>query len=382
MTSQPSDQCQTPRIKSGTLDFHHVADVGWDIDLQAVRAILERNETKEGDIHLVKELPHLSLTPPPLVLGLGKSYNLSAEHLPPIEKATCAVADFGALSLRLRMKLDGLDLEQVKRLSSRIADEKVLTSCGEQLVRRVLEEIEPAVTRPFIRRFEEYQIFHLASLEQGDPIGLVAEHRSALAHILRAELQNLHPEQIDDALSLAKSYLAGDRTLIDTRAAVLLGNADFKDVQTVLAFAVVELLELRVLDDLLSERLTEPLKDNPLLPAAAPEFPRRRFNLRELEDLETAAAIQYNRITNPFRLLDDHFLADVYRLAAKRAGLEPWAKEVETNLSIIRGITENLIQEKHNRRALLLEAAVLLVIIYEAFHLDIPTVLQKWLSGQ
>ena len=115
--------------------------------------------------------------------------------------------------------------------------------------------IEGMVERPKISNYvEDYVIFQVNAAAPAD----VLSHAQDLARILRSEEAVLSEQEVREATSHWLSFGKEDVAIIDWNASLLFGDA-MEDVQAVLEFANVELLEMRALDQQLDDASIKPI---------------------------------------------------------------------------------------------------------------------------
>ena len=190
----------------------------------------------------------------------------------------------------------------------------------------------------------------------------VRAHATHIAQILRSERKPLSEQEIDDALGCRISYSTDDIAIIDWQATLMLGR-EVEDVQAVLEFANVELLELRFLDDRLDKLLDRFYK----------ALSRRRWRpwyrlhgganeLQRLAKLQMEASVLFEEVNNALKLFGDQFLARVYRLAAHRLHLPDWDASVLRKLQTIESMYGKLTDYQNSRRMEMLEWIIIALI--------------------
>lgn len=365
----PSQDIHT--VKSGSAELLYAGDCGWSIDTAKAEKFL----VKEGSPQLTILADDQTLRFPvrPLTVRMNDADPIKISEIESRRQVTFAVTDMGAISAKISFDLAGCTLPQIVRFSHQLEADTSgrIRKYGASLVNGLAQRIARYIEAPWESpAFETYRTFTIQELEKdGGVLELLNTHSTELAHILRGEKQGLAKEQIEDALKVAISYFSDERTIVDTRNAVFLGNASFKDISTVLGYTMIELLELKVLEAFLTAKLeTDHSASVSIANAAKFPFRGRRFSLTELHKIEQEAALQLGRVSNPLDLYDDQYLADFRRLIATRLGLNEWAEQVRDKLEVVREISNNLNERTNHRRALAVETGVFLLVAYEVWH--------------
>jgi len=194
---------------------------------------------------------------------------------------------------------------------------------------------------------------------------MLNSHAATLARILRGETAPLSQQEIADALACRISYGPDDATIIDWNAALVF-DRQAEDVRTVLEFANVELLEMRVLDahldkglessyDVVSRRRLGVLR---AIGSSAAE-------LRRIAQLQADSAMLFEGVNNNFKLIGDQYLARVYRLASQRFHLADWDAGILRKLATLESIYQKLADQQSHRRSEVLEWIIIALIAFE-----------------
>ena len=359
-------------IQKGAAKVLFVADCGWDIKIPELLQQLSSPKGSKQYRVLPAENTH-KFPVQPLALGLINPPTIQVANVTSNPEVSLIVTETGAISAEIQFDLKDHSLPQVIELAHHLDEDREgkLKELGTTFLRDLAEQSRRFIQNPRLGGLETYRTIAIETLKSDAPaIELLETHREQLGQILRGEIEDLAPEQVDDALSVATSYFKGERVIVDTRNAVLLGKANCTDVSTVLGFAVIELAELKALESLLS-KILEPKRSIGIRKNPKDEFPfkKGRFKLKDLHALETEIGKQLGRVYNPLDLFDDHYYADLRNLIAKRLGLEAWAEQVEKKLGVVKEISNNSNERGMHRFALAVEVGVFLLVAYEVWHI-------------
>ncbi|MDE2510591.1 MAG: hypothetical protein KGL74_05670, partial [Elusimicrobia bacterium] len=195
---------------------------------------------------------------------------------------------------------------------------------------------------------------------------LVAENRTLLAQILRADDELQSEQEVADALLCEVSYGAEDLTLVDWVSALVFAKAA-EDTRAVLEFGQVQLLELRHLDHQLDasldrcyEALTRTTKKRFALPATS-----AGNDMREIGQLQVESAVLFEGINNALKLLGDQYLARLYEQVAKRYHLDAWDDSILRKLRTLESIYAKIEDAQSSARLEFLEWIVIVLIALE-----------------
>ena len=352
-------------IVRGRCHALHAFEVGQRVDLDAARLLLGAAAKSAAIRHQRPAPAYFQITPAPLVvtqdlvpLRLG-AFNTNAS-------LDLKLYDFGAISATYVVPFAG-PLGDLVELSALLVERKDLSDDAERRVTRLLELVRPAVEKLTLAApREEYAVFQVEAWEPGvDLAGLVSQHGPVLARVLRAERGALGAQEIGEAMLGEVSYGPDDRAFVDWSAALLF-DRDAGDVLSVLEFANVQLLEMRLLDGQLDRHLdraydllVSPPWRGPRVPGS-PEADWRRVGRMQVD-----GAILYERVTNALKLVGDQYLARVYRQAAQRFHLGEWNAGILRKLETIEGIYRQLADRAASRRLEVLEWVIIALIAFE-----------------
>lgn len=340
-------------------------DVGFNIDLdEALRRM--KGDAERETVQQPRGGPGvLQFTPPPLRIPQAAP-TLALGQFQTKGEVEALMYDFGAVSIAYRIPLSG-GFDGLLDLSERLYGNPALREDSRRRVEALVHSAGPAIEKAHVPEFfEDYVIYQIERL--GGPLtpsAITTSRGSLLAQILRSERRALSEQEIADALACRISYSPDDLTLIDWNAAIVF-DREADDVRTVLEFANVELLELRLLDQKLDRALTEAYE------AISRRAWHRRIRtrvepggLRRVSQLEVDNAILFEGVNNTLKLIGDQYLARVYRLASQRFHLSDWDASILRKLATLEGIYQKMSDERSHRRMEILEWIVIILIAGE-----------------
>ncbi len=348
----------------GSCTVLFVHDVGAGIDLDAAeervgelrRRIRLRHMKRAAPSASEMEAPlHVSGTETPVPVGIFET-SLQVD---------ATIYEFGAICTRFRIPFD-VPPERLAELSDALYDHEGLLAVARERAARLLDALGPAVERPRLSELtEDYAIFHIRDAGGVAPDAWLHDHGGVSARILRGERGPLSRQEREDALSRPLAYAPEELVLVDWYAALLVGE-EMADEEAVLELALVELLELRHLDEVLDEALqaawdllARPRKGLPGLLAS------RARDLQRVAELRAESAMLYEGVSNAYKMLGDQYLARLYHAAADRFRLTGWDGAIERKLQTLSHIYEILADAAANRRIEALEWVIILLIAVE-----------------
>jgi hypothetical protein len=284
------------------------------------------------------------------------------------------IYDFGAVSVTQRIAFEGT-LRELLELSDALYEHAPTMEEARRVLGTVTGAIQQAVVRPLMADVLEcYVVFQLDDPRVADLVRKRNPDTDGLiAGILRSERKRLSEEEIADALASRISYGERDAALIDWNAAIIVDPGDAlpgapgagrggDDVRSVLEYANVELLEMRVLDDRLDHILDESYR---LVAERRTRLTGGNRGMNRIARLQMDSALLYEGVNNAIKLVGDQYLARVYRLAANRFHLPERDSTIERKLSTLESIYSKLQDRRSAVRLEVLEWIVIVLILVE-----------------
>ena len=346
-----------PSVTRGTCYVLFTYDAGLSINLDEAERHITAIKQRSRIRHKCRASQYFDYRPAPLrvtqavePLMLGDFRTGTSVDL--------VVYDFGAVSVIYSIPLEGPFLHLLAL--SRVLYENVLLSADSRhRVEDLQKAIESMVERPDISSYvEDYVIFHVDSPPTKD----VLQHPEHIARVLRSEETSLSEQEVREATSCWLSFGKEDAAIIDWNASLLFGR-DMEDVQAVLEFANVELLEMRYLDRQLDDALDQAY--DALSKRMGSRFRRPgsfEADLRHVAQLQVDSAILFERVTNTLKLIGDQYLARVYRLGSERFHLAAWDAGILRKLETLDSIYGKMADRAATRRMEVLEWIIIVLI--------------------
>ena len=353
---------------SGVATAYRLFDVGYEIDLERVDALLG-GDTRGRSVPVRAEGRAFEIRQPPLSARVGER-EIRVDGRSHRGVLQARFFDFGVCSLRLTVAREApCSWPEFVAFGNAFDASAGLADFFQGELTPLLERVRPAIERPRVAPvIEDYVVFRLHGIEsRGAPVtaadALTDDH---LVPLLLGEQRGLSVPARRELLGSRFSYYTDDLAVLTwDNALVVEPRADDQDVELVLEFANAQLLELRVYDALLDSELPA-LYDRI---AAA----RRRLQLSStyrglLGSVQARIADVteiVERAENAFKVTDDVYLARIYEKALELFRERSWRSGISRKLAIFRETYEMLNGEAQAARAELLELAIVLLIVFE-----------------
>jgi hypothetical protein len=359
----PSDLTEATALV-GVLHIYVALDWGDEVDLERARQLapaellkLARRSRTPSSISY-RPLP-LRFRLPLLPLELAELGAVAAE-------AEATVFDFGGVSLALRVPLE-LSPSALLRLAGSLSDPSQIVEAARRAIAPLFDQLKPAIQQPACSDLsEEYFVFQLVPGEPSTGVAqLLTSSANWAAGLVRLEDEPLGPDEVAEALRLRISYTPTDLFIPEWSAALLV-DRECEETLQVIAFANVQLLEYRHIDNRLDDRLAGAYRlIHPLAQRWLPFWARPGQQLRELGELRMEAHDLYERTGNVLKLVGDQYLARVYHLLAGRFHLEEWRHNIQRALEVAENAYQVVSDQAATNRMETLEWIVIILIGFE-----------------
>jgi hypothetical protein len=337
-------------------------DIGLAIDLTACQQLLAARPERVTLRPQPRTPQYVEYRPTPLYL----TQEASAQTVGASTSGTSveiALYDFGAVSLTYHIPLHG-PWRELLALSEALYDNASLLREAHQRVEQLLALVQEAVQRPHIADgVEDYIIFEIAAFTTPCRVEeFSTTYAQDIAQVLRVESRSLSIQEIQEALSHRMTHGLEDLIVIDWHAALLYGQ-EGHDIRAVLAFANVELLEMRYLDAQLDAALDQAYATLSVRVGHRLRLPgSSSADLQRIAHMQVDSAMLFEGVNNALKLLGDQYLARVYRLASQRFHLAEWDASILRKLHTLESIYAKIADRATNRRMETLEWIIIVLI--------------------
>lgn len=343
-------------------------DVAESIDLAKLRALLGARGGSAGRTFPRRTPEYVRFEQPPIVEP-GECVAFS-----PSLNVTCPVKyyAFGAVVIQVEVPFD-CDWKELIEQNSRWMDAPGVEPMVREVARQRLEAIKPAVMRPTGDLLQEsylvVEIHEISDPAGNQPTGddLVAAHGPELVQLIRGETSPLSPKSTEETLqSSSLSYYPSDLVVVGSHAAVVYdGPEDAAAVTQILEYAKMQLLEFRYYDQFMTRVLAEfytslERKRNALVSRWSLPGEAQRFNTIRLDVMELT-----ERIDNAIKFVSDIYYARVYRMAARRMGVEDYRTLVDEKLHTLGELYDSMLDRYNEMRSFVLEFLITVLALLD-----------------
>jgi len=348
----------------GVLHIHVACDWGDEVRLDEARQLapselLMLARRSRTPVSITYRPAPLRFRLPPVALRLAELGAVEAE-------ADVTVFDFGAVNVALRLPFE-LGAGAILRLAGSLSEPEDIVRRVRMAVEPLYAQLLPAIGQPgWSDLNEEYFVFHFPpGNSMSDLAQLGPEHQAWIAGLVRLEDEPLGADEVAAATKLRISYTPHDLFVPEWSAALLV-DAECEETLQTIAFANVQLLEYRLIDRRLDDRLAGAYgMIHPLVRRRLPFWKQPDRQLRELGDLRMEAHDLYERTGNVLKLIGDQYLARVYSLLAVRFHLDEWRRNIENALEVAQDAYQVVSDQAAAYRTETLEWIVIVLIAFE-----------------
>lgn len=341
--------------------FH---DVSEEIRLEQLRQILDAKQSEPVFKHPTPD--YTRFENPPIVEVLGEIVLSGGERV----HSQLKYYDYGVVSVHIELSFEG-DWQSLANLAATWVPSADLERHAEELVRRRLEKIGPAMVRPYGKWLrEDYYIFLLNEIT-GCPLGaeLLTQYGPKIAQIISGERSELARAETEDVLEANLSYYPRDLIVIGWNAALIYDTpAGAKTSVQILEYANSQLLEFRHYDELLTRELASVYGFLKYRPGFLKRWQMRREASR-LNTVTVEVTELVERADTAIKFVSDMFSARLYRLASSRVGVPEYKNLVNEKLKTAESLYRFLIEQFHQSRGFVLELMVVIILVIELIYI-------------
>lgn len=181
---------------------------------------------------------------------------------------------------------------------------------------------------------EEYSVFVVTGYT-GDPDQFL-KHRDVIVSLLKSELLDLDPQEVEYTLESRIKYGNNDLAIIDWDGAFLFDpTGDIEEDLELLTLANLQLLRHRILDHQLDGRLArmaEMLHNIPVAGTKRLQVKELSQRMKETMEIRTISISELQRLERDIKLIGDWYSARFYELAATKFKIDEWRKNIRSKL--------------------------------------------------
>ena len=350
-------------VVRGVLHIYAAFDWGDEVRLETARQLVP------AELHTLRRKsrtpPSIGYRPPPLRIPLAPLTVPLPILGPAAAQADVTVFDFGAVSTAVHVPFQA-DVKSLPAAASGLADCTAILGDIRRGTEPLFEKLCPSIENPFWSDLsEEYFVFQILPHTLPPVQTLLEQECEWLAALVRLEAERLSATEITEALRMRLSYGQQDLFLADWAAALIIDD-DCEEVLDVIAFANLQLLELRHIDSRIDKRLEETYSlIHQLARGSLPFWRTHTRPLRALGELKVEANVMLERSSNTLKLVGEPYLSRAYQLLGTRFHLDEWGQNIRRSISVLEGIYQVVIDQASAFRMEILEIIIMLLIVVE-----------------
>ncbi|MCX5632493.1 MAG: hypothetical protein NTW93_02275, partial [Phycisphaerae bacterium] len=180
---------------------------------------------------------------------------------------------------------------------------------------------------------EEYSVFAVTNY-QGDPDQFL-KHREAIVSLLKSEILDLDPQEVQYTLGSRIKYGNNDLSIIDWDGAFLFDPiGDIEEDLELLTLANLQLLRHRILDHQLDARLARMAELVHNIPVGEMHLRGKDLSqkMKETMEIRMISISELQRLERDIKLIGDWYSARFYELAAAKFKIDDWRKTIRSKL--------------------------------------------------
>jgi hypothetical protein len=360
-----------PIIRAGELIALRLFDVAYAIDLARAAALWSAHAGGESRRSRLTTAPPkaLAFDVPPLLLTLPSvQIDLGGDVVP--ATASARIYDFGLAALSLRVAVADLDWAAFSmrfNTLDRAVGPDASAPVWRDLLDRVRDVIAPAFDRPASSGIEEDYLIGLVRVFDTPTSAAQLRERVDIAALLAGETRALSEGAQRDLLKRSFSYYTDDMVVLGWDRAFVYEPRGDSDVADIIEVANAQLVEFRYYDELLDAELPAMYDRVEAAHRTVSLFASRRLArlAHRLYTLVAEVTELTEKVDNALQVTEDVYLARIYSEALALFRVPDVSAAVARKLAIIRDTYAALYDEASNRRAEILEIAIVLLIVLE-----------------
>ncbi len=356
------------QIVSGAVIACRLFDIADAIDLARVEQLwaqLPRRAVTRGRL----------VTAPPKAVAFGVApldipldpVTITIDGQPVLLEASARLYDFGVARLALRLNADHVDWDDYSRQVSRVDLAVAGSAIWLPLLAGLRASFGPALTGDIKPDLEEDYLIAFVREFNEAPSAQELTERVDLVPLLSGETRPLSEGARRDLLRQRFSYYVDDLVVLTWDRAFIYEPRGDLDVMDVLDVANAQFLEVRYYDQLLDAELPRMYDLVEAMQKSRPLLSSRRFAdlARKLYGLVAEVTELREKVDNALQVTEDVYLARIYTAALDLFRVASVNAAVDRKLAIIRDTYDSLYEEASARRAALMEAAIVVLIVVE-----------------
>ncbi len=375
-----SKEARAVQIQEGSILLLKLYDVADEINLEAIPPDIFAGKLPVKQRLVRVDANSIELVRPPVAVDLGpRAWETASGRL--VLDIAAHFFDIGVMGVAARIPVRDVTLEEFSRLALALQQDPEVDRQLAWEVHHILEGVAPALEGPHSTlEFDEEFAFYI--IQRADaPLSMKhLESHPLLVSMLQGASRPVSPQQMELALKNSFSFHEDeDLVVLNYNNALVVDREDCGDVLLLVEYAVVQVLEMRYYNDLLTKRLQE-LHDDADRKLSLMEalFSRRWSALsRRGMKLLLETRLMTDHLTSAVQVTEDVYYAQIYSRALRIFDTQQWLAKVDEKLRSMKEACDLMEHEIEFRRATILEWIVIALIAFEG--IPIIRELARWL---
>lgn len=402
------------KIKKGWIFAYRVFDIAHEIDLKSAQNLLEQNQTIRR-FKLQKD-PHrtIIMRDAPLTMSSGEEtfvVKLDSSNEKNLKaQVDCKLWDYGVISLCFKIEVpENMSWKELVTVGSILDGDSVIDELAQKRREEITKQITPALKNPFNHTtFEDYTTYIIEEADEvstkepkegvetsvekmKDPNDLLK--KVGVSELILAEPNRVLSDSMKKAiLGNALQYTKKDLLILDWNAALVVDftkEKEYQDYADIIEFSITQLLELRIYDQLLDEKLD----------ALYTSMEKKQH--KEIGEFYSALAEEagqlyiefsdfFEKIDNSLKTLGDVYLSKVLKTLSRKFEFDDlkrtMSRKMDTLLNISKLLQDKIdsqMQEQHTKTSHKLEWIIIILILLETVPLVVSWIpkITEWVQN-
>jgi hypothetical protein len=367
---------------SGELICTYIYNVGDEIDIIRAEKVLNRLPQFFG-LKSERVMPeYIELSRPPMFIDLGKR-EVSIFGKKEEIRINVRVHSIGAISILFRIPFN-CELKEMLKYAGEFEIERAnkktnLREMSKEVMKRAKESLEEYIKTTYestksMEIPEEYKIFCICKIEGkfGKATDFLKNNKKIITGILREEdkIENISENESNEATKLNFSYFFNDLVIVDWGASLIIEpSAKYEDYLSVTELALLQLLKLRIYDEIVDRKIAKAYEDLKKLTTGGIKFifldKKIEQTVREISELRIKMSEILENTRNITKFIGDYTLAKHYSFLSERLHLDDWEKTINEKLKTLADLYTIASDKIDVNRSNMLEILIVMIFIIE-----------------
>lgn len=375
-------------IKKGKILVYRVFDIAHEVNLKQAETLITTSWSNKGKrLEFSRDRNKtLVMRDPPLCFDLGEE-NFEFDSIKYKASISIKLWNYGALSVCFSIDIpNDFIWKNLVKLGCILTDSSDILNSATNVKNFICNKVESALIKPVQQNIvEDYTTYLIEHLEEVEKIKenefKFTEIKDPLDVIKKVAI----PELIigEDSLTLAETtrksiskdafqYSKHDLVIVDWNSSLILDFTKkevYSDYVEILDFALSNLLELRVYDSLLDEKLFD-LYDSIEKKTNRGVFSNKFSKLsEEANQMYLEFSEFFDHIDNSIKTVGDSPLAAFFRKTVTEFRFLDWQTSVKEKMQSLAQVTQILQNEVNSKKSHMMELTIIVLIMVEVIPL-------------